>query len=101
MRHLFKACYRLVRIYGTLDLYDFNFKNQIFIIRTGFITPKRVTSGEGPSPLLTAGATQLQRNVATVASRWGHCGDLTGPGIESQTFRTDCVRLATKLMILT
>ena len=36
----------------------------------------------GPSPQLNAWATQLRRNVATVASRWRHCADLTGPGIE-------------------
>ena len=48
----------------------------------------------GPSPRLSAWATQLRRNVATVASRWRHCADLTGPGIEPQTSRTDSVRLA-------
>ena len=46
----------------------------------------------GPSPRLSAWATQLRRNVATVASRWRHCVDLTGPGIEPQTSRTDSVR---------
>ena len=51
----------------------------------------------GPSPRLSAWATQLRRDVATVASRWRHCVDLTGPGIESQTSRTDSVRLATEL----
>ena len=51
----------------------------------------------GPSPWLSAWATQLQRNVAAVASRWRHCADLTGPGIEPQTYRTESVRLTTKL----
>ena len=51
----------------------------------------------GPFPRLSAWATQLRRNVATVASRWRHCVDLTGPGIEPQTSRTDSVRLATEL----
>ena len=51
----------------------------------------------GPFPRLSAWATQLRRNVATVASRWRHCVDLTGPGIEPQTFRTDSVRFATEL----
>ena len=51
----------------------------------------------GPSPRLSAWATQLRRSVATVASRWRHCADLTGPGIEPQTSRTDSVRLATEL----
>ena len=46
----------------------------------------------GPSPRLSAWATQLRRNVATVASRWRHCADLTGPGIEPQTSR--CVAQA-------
>ena len=51
----------------------------------------------GPSPRLSAWATQLRRNVATVASRWRHCADLTGPGIEPQTSRTESVRFATEL----
>ena len=51
----------------------------------------------GPSPRLSAWATQLRRNVATVTSRWQRCADLTGPGTESQTSRTDSVRLATEL----
>ena len=51
----------------------------------------------GPSPRLSAWATQLRRNVAAVASRWRHCADLTGPGIEPQTSRTESVRLATEL----
>ena len=51
----------------------------------------------GPSPRLSAWATQLRRNVATVANRWRHCADLTGPGIEPQTSRTDSVRWATEL----
>ena len=32
-----------------------------------------------------------------MASRWRHCADLTGPGIEPQTSRTDSVRFATEL----
>ena len=51
----------------------------------------------GPSPWLSAWATQLRRNVATVGSRWQHCVDLTTQGIEPQTTRTDSVRLATEL----
>ena len=51
----------------------------------------------GSSPLLSAWTIQLRRNVATMASRWRHCADLNGPGIEPQTFRTDSVRLATEL----
>ena len=51
----------------------------------------------GPSPWLSAWATQLRRNVAAVASRWRHCADLTGPGIEPQTYRTESVRLTTEL----
>ena len=48
----------------------------------------------GPSPQLSAGATQLRRNVAAVARRWRNCDDLTGPGIEPQISRT--VRLCAK-----
>ena len=50
-----------------------------------------------PSTRLSAWATQLRRIVATVASRWRHCADLTGPGIEPQTSRIVSVRLATEL----
>ena len=32
-----------------------------------------------------------------MANRWRHCADLTGPGIEPKTSRTDSVRLATEL----
>ena len=35
-----------------------------------------------------------------MASRWRHCADLTGPGIEPQTSRTDSVRLATELTVI-
>ena len=48
----------------------------------------------GPSPRLSAWATQLRTNVATVASRWRHCADLIGPRIEPQTSRTDSVCFA-------
>ena len=51
----------------------------------------------GPSPRLSAWATQHRRNVATVASRCRHYVDLTGPGIEPQTSRTDSVRISTEL----
>ena len=51
----------------------------------------------GSSTRLSAWATQPRRNVATMASRWRHCADLTGPGIEPQTFRTDSVRIAAEL----
>ena len=52
----------------------------------------------GPPPRLSAWATQLRTNVATVASRWQHCADLTDPGIEAQTSCTDSLRLATELI---
>ena len=45
----------------------------------------------GPSPRLSAWATQLRRDVAVVASRWRHCADLIGPGFEPQTSRADSV----------
>ena len=51
----------------------------------------------GPSLRLSAWATQLRRNAATAASRWRHRADLTGPGVDPQTSRTDSVRLATEL----
>ena len=69
------------------------FKSNLHYTRR--ITPKRVTSGG--AQLRGSWATQLRRNVTAVASRWRHCADLTGPGIEPQTFRTESVRLATEL----
>ena len=46
----------------------------------------------GRSPPRSAWATQLRRNIAAVTSRWRHCADLTGPGIEPQTYRNESVR---------
>ena len=45
----------------------------------------------GPSLQPSAWATQLRRNVATVACRWRYCAELTGPGIEPKTSHTDNV----------
>ena len=70
---------------------------QILYIKSNLHYTRRITPKRGPSPRLSAWATQLRRNAATVASRWRHCADLTGPGIESQTYRTGSVRLATEL----
>ena len=42
-------------------------------------------------------ATNLRRNVTAVTSRWPHCADLTGPGIELQTSRTNSNVSATEL----
>ena len=72
-------------------------KNQILIIGYSPYYAEACNELRGPSPRLSAWATQLRRNVATVASRWRHCVDLTGPGIEPQTCRTDSVRLETEL----
>ena len=51
----------------------------------------------GPSPQLSAWATQLRSNDAAVASLWRLRADLTGPGIEPQTYRTDSVRTTADL----
>ena len=51
----------------------------------------------GPYPPRSTWATQLPRNVAAVASRWRHYANLTGPGIEHQTSRTESVSQATEL----
>ena len=53
----------------------------------------------GPSPRLSARATQLQRNVGAVASRWRHSANSTDQGVESQTYRTDSVCLTTELTV--
>ena len=52
-------------------------------------TSKRETSGGVHIRDLALGQHMLRENVDAVASRWRHCVDLTGPGIELQTFRTD------------
>ena len=51
----------------------------------------------GPPPQLSIWAAQLQRNVVVVASRWRHCADLTGLGVEPQTSHSDSVHLAIEL----
>ena len=60
-----------------------NFKKKKNFHCTRGITPKRVTSGGVHLRSVAPG------NIATVASRWRHCADLTGPGIKPQTSRTD------------
>ena len=45
----------------------------------------------GPFSRLGAWGTQLQRNVAAVASGWRHCADLTDPEFQPQIYRTDSV----------
>ena len=69
------------------------YQNQIFII----IAVLCRSEWRGSSPLLSAWATQLRRNFTTVASRWRHRADLTGPRIEPKTSHTDGVRLTTEL----
>ena len=74
--------------------------NEIHQIKSSLYSPyyaEACNELRGPSPRLSAWATQLRRNAATVASRWRHCVDLTGPGIGPQTSRTDSVLLATEL----
>ena len=52
---------------------------------TRAITPKRVTSGGAHlRGLISAWATQLQRNIPAVASRWRHCVLFDWPGIQTQ-----------------
>ena len=46
---------------------------------------KAYNKWRGPSLRLSTWATQLRRNITTVASHWRHCADLTVPGIETQT----------------
>ena len=80
-----------------LNFFVFFYQNQI---KSSLYSPyyaEACNELRGPSPRLSAWATQLRRNVATVASRWRHCANLTGPGIEPQTSRTDSVRFATEL----
>ena len=60
------------------------------------ITPKRVTSGGAHFRCLAPG----QRSSQEISQRWravGETTDLTGPGIEPPTSRTDGARLTTEL----
>ena len=66
------------------------------------ITPKRVSSCgthlRGLAPGQHNSEESSQRRRVIESQRWRrHCVDLTGPGIEPQTSRTDSVRLATEL----
>ena len=44
------------------------------------VVPKRGSEWRGPTPRLSAWATQLQKNVAAVASRWLRCVRFDRPG---------------------
>ena len=55
---------------------------------TGGITPKRVTSGGARLRGLAPGNTAPKKHGI---SRWLHCADMTGSGIELQTSRTNTV----------
>ena len=43
------------------------------------VVPKRGSEWQGSTPRLSAWTTQLQRNVAAVASRWLHCARFDRP----------------------
>ena len=62
---------------------EYKIKSNFHVTRR--IKPKRVTSGRvhfrGLAPE-DWWATQLQRNIAAVASRWRHYANLTGLGME-------------------
>ena len=78
-------CFALIYFYcAYVDVFH-QIKKPSFHYTRG-ITPKRVTSG---GIHLRGWATQLRRNVATVASRWRHRVDLSDQGFEPQTSRTD------------
>ena len=64
---------------GTTNL-KFTKKNQI---KSSLYSPyyaEACNELRGPSPRLSAWATQLRRNVATVAGRWRHCVRFDRPG---------------------
>ena len=87
------ACY----VFLDLTKAYHSFKNQIKSSLHSPFYAEASNELRGPSPRLSAWATQLRRNVAMVASRWRHCVNLNGPGIEPQTSRTDSVRFTTEL----
>ena len=75
----------------TMKFIDFENSNQIKIKSSLYSRYYADACNEyrGPSPRLSTWATQLRRNVAAVASHWRHCVDLTDPGFDPQTYRTD------------
>ena len=75
--------------------------SKLFQIKSSLYSPyyaEAYNEWRGPSLRHCAWAAQLRRNVATMASRWRHCADLIGSGIEHRTSRANSVCLATELM---
>ena len=65
-----------------------NLKSNLHIY-TRDVTPEASNEWRGPYPRLSAWATQLRRNAATVASHGDTVFCSTGPRIEQHTFCTD------------
>ena len=61
------------------------------------ITPNRVASGGAHLPGLAPGLHSSEETSQRWRAGAEHCADLTDPGIEPQTSRTESVRLATEL----
>ena len=61
--------------YGCTQIFFFSIKSNLDYTRfiKFVVVPKRGSELQGPTPRLSAWATQLQRDVAAVASRWLHC----------------------------
>ena len=68
--------------YGCTQFFFFLIKSNLDHTRfiKFVVVSKRGSEWRGPTPRLSAWATQLQRNVAAVASRWLHCVRLDRPG---------------------
>ena len=68
--------------YGCTQFFFFLIKSNLYYTRfiKFVVVSKRGSEGRGPIPRLSAWATQLQRNVVAVASRWLHCVRLDRPG---------------------
>ena len=64
--------------------HNFFFLIKVNLLCTRFIklavVPKRGSEWRGPTPRLSAWATQVRKNVKTVASRWLHCVQFDRPG---------------------
>ena len=73
---------RICSNYGCTQIYFLKIKSNLDYTRfiKFVVVLKRGSEWQCPTPRLSAWATQLQRNVAAVASRWLHCVRFDRPG---------------------
>ena len=73
---------RICSNYGSIQIFFLKIKSNLDYTRfiKFVVASKRGSEWPGPTARLSAWATQLQRNVAAVASRWLHCVRFDRPG---------------------